>query len=65
MEFYSISRDLESSQVFAKLPERDLLVVAVPLVALHTDVVVDVVLVTSPAECLPQHVVALELSRGV
>src|SRR5262249_57472135 len=54
---------LEAGQVLLDLPGRDLLVVAVPLVALHADVVVDVVLVAAAAERLAQHVVALELTE--
>ena len=40
----------EPGQVLAELPRRDLLVVAVPLVALHADEVVDVVLVAPAPE---------------
>ena len=43
---------LEAGQVLLDLPGRDLLVVAVPLVALHADEVVDVVLVAAAAERL-------------
>src|SRR5690348_6946348 len=54
---------LEAGQVFGDLPGGDLLVVAVPLVALHVDEVVDVVLAASRAERLAEDVVLLELRR--
>src|SRR5439155_26793184 len=56
---------LEPGQVLLDLPGGDLLVVPRPLVALHLDEVVDVVLVAPAAERLAQHVVALELARRV
>src|SRR6266508_6736530 len=57
--------DSEARQVLPDLPGRDLLVVPVPLVPLHPDEVVHVVLVPALAERLPDHVVALELVRRV
>src|SRR3954447_1451898 len=60
---WSFPTYLEAGQVLAHLPRSDLLVVAGPLVALHTDEVVDVVLVAPPPERFPEYVVALEFLR--
>src|SRR6266545_7959341 len=55
----------EARQVLLDLPRRHLLVVTAPLVPLHPDEVVHVVLVPGLAERLADHVVALELVRRV
>src|SRR3954467_9543614 len=60
---WSFPTYLEAGQVLAHLPRSDLLVVAGPLVALHTDEVVDVVLVAPAPERFPEDVVALEFLR--
>src|ERR1700716_3800129 len=53
----------KASQVLGDLPWRALLVVPGPLVPLHLDEVVDVVLATALAERLAEDVVPLELLR--
>src|SRR3990172_3936935 len=58
-------RALEPRQVLADLPGRHLLVVAIPLLALDADEVVDVVLIACPPESLAQHLVLLELVGGL
>src|SRR2546430_14678670 len=60
---YTSRSGSEAGQVLGDLPRGDLLVVAGPLVALHANEVVEVVLAASLAERLAQHVVALELCR--
>ena len=59
------SRGSEAREVLPDLPGGDLLVVAVPLVALDADDPVDDVLVAAAAERGAQHVVALELADGL
>src|SRR5439155_4769444 len=60
---WRIPTRLEAGQVFVDLPGRDVLVVPVPLVALHLDEVVDVVLGAAVAERPAEDVVLLELHR--
>src|SRR5881397_3784260 len=60
---WRVPTSLEAGQVLGDLPRRDLLVVAGPLVALHADEVVEIVLAPALAERLAQHVVALEPHR--
>src|SRR5205085_11264781 len=60
---WSFLTQLEAGQVLGDLPRRDLLVVAVPLLPLDADEVVDIVLAPRAAEGLAEDVVPLELRR--